>query len=272
MSSATGIVMTGRVFSITGGASGIGLATAKLLARHGAAAIWIADIQSKLFDKVGKELSEINKDTKFYFDKIDVGDSLQVDQWVQRIVAESGGLHGAANVAGVTDQILRMGGKEPVTLSIDDDQWRRIFRINTEGVMYCVRAEIRAMLKMDKGSNPAIVNVASIAGITPGAGSVSYGASKAACVHFTQSVGKDLSGRGVRINGVLPGAVWTPMLMRATGQFPDMSDAAAVGPPAGSGILMPEEVAEAIVWMLSEKCLNLNGVCLPIGEVKVSNR
>ncbi|KAH8842766.1 hypothetical protein MCOR27_011480 [Pyricularia oryzae] len=274
MVSKSGIDMTGRVFSITGGASGIGLATAQLLARNGAAAIWIADVQSELFDKVRKKLNDINQNTKIYLDKVDVGNSAEVDQWVQRIVAESGGLHGAANVAGVAATYRHTDGEQPSTLEMDDDEWRRVFRVNADGVMYCTRAQVRAMVKMDKGSNPAIVNVSSLAATKASATLLAYAASKAACAHFTQCVAKDLAGRGLRINSVLPGGVWTPMVMKAIGISPDSADDAdpveVAAQAQNAGCILPEEAAEAIVWLLSENCLQLNGIAVPIGEMDVS--
>ncbi|TLS25367.1 hypothetical protein PpBr36_06906 [Pyricularia pennisetigena] len=259
--------IAGRVYSITGGASGIGLATAHLLAREGAAAIWIADVQTDLFDKVRAELNDTNKDTKIYLDKIDVGDSAQVDQWVQRIVEESGGIHGSANVAGGGDPMPPMGGEVPALLSLTDDAWRRIFRLNADGTMYCTRAQVRAMVKMDKGSHPAIVNVGSIASLVPGAGGYAYGASKVACDYFSQNVAKDIFPTGLRINCVLPGMTLTPLLQSTMGPNPAEKFQGNTAIDASKmSLISAEDVARTIVWLMSEHSLTVNGASVTVGQ------
>ncbi|TLD11139.1 hypothetical protein PgNI_05463 [Pyricularia grisea] len=234
-----------KVYSITGGASGNGLATAKLLAREGAAAIWIADVQAELFDKARSELNETNNNTKIYLDRVDVGDSAQVHQWVQRMVSESGGIHGSANAAGIVDPVLPMGrrgtGSRP-----------------PYGRGVATHLSLRAMLKMEKVSNPAIVNVASIAALTTGMGGYAYGASKAACDYFNQSVAKDGFGRVLGINSVLPGPTLTPLSKdRATN---------GINGRRGTTPIYPEDVARTIVWLLSEHSFTVNGASVPVGQ------
>ncbi|TLD19103.1 hypothetical protein PspLS_09831 [Pyricularia sp. CBS 133598] len=269
MPSPLGINMAGRVFAITGGASGIGLATAELLARHGAAAIWIADMQTGLFDKTQKQLNDINKDTEVYLDKVDVSDSAQVEQWVERIVTKSGVLHGALNSAGIAYPFGPIGGEEPAILKEDTELWRRVLNINLEGTVYCTKAEVQAMLKMAKGSNPAIVNVASMAAINHHVGAFAYGSSKAAVTHFSQTMSNDVAVHGLRVNCVLPGAVYTPMLESSVGLAApkggkDNATATASSGHQAQGIY-PEDVARVIVWLLSEHSLTVNGVNLPVG-------
>lgn len=95
-----------RVFSVTGGASGMGAATVRLLAQHGAGSIWIADWNDGNFGQIKEEVERINPLTKVHTHKVDVSDPKQVDDWVASIMAESGVLHGAANVAGLSQPAL----------------------------------------------------------------------------------------------------------------------------------------------------------------------
>ncbi|KAH8841632.1 hypothetical protein MCOR02_003750 [Pyricularia oryzae] len=265
MASPLEINMAGRVFAITGGASGIGLATAELLARHGAAAIWIADMQTSVFETVQKHLSDLSKDTEVHLEKVDVSDSAQVEQWVERIIAKSGVLHGAVNSAGVSYPFDSLFQEEPVILREGSELWRRVVNINLEGTVHCTRAQVRAMLKMEKGSNPAIVNVSSAAAINHQVGAVAYSASKASVSHFTTAMGNDLAAHGLRVNAVLPGAVYTPMLESSLGlKAPEKTD----DPTAAPRCIYPVDVARAIVWLLSENSLCVNGINLPVGGLQ----
>ncbi|KAI6355241.1 hypothetical protein MCOR25_008283 [Pyricularia grisea] len=123
------------------------------------------------------------------------------------------------------------------------------------------------MLKMEKGSNPAIVNVASIAALTTGMGGYAYGASKAACDYFNQSVAKDGFGRVLRINSVLPGPTLTPLLKVGLGAWSDEDRATnGINGRRGTTPIYPEDVARTIVWLLSEHSLTVNGASVPVGQ------
>lgn len=162
-----------KVFAITGGASGIGLATAKNLFSKGAT-ICLADIDPEAIASAESYFSssqtpaqngnsdflhhhqpQQQQQQSFSMTRIDVSKRAQVDAWIDNVVARFGRLDGAANVAGV---IGRGHGKDAVT-DLDDDEWDRILAVNLTGLMYCLRAELRKIA--DKGS---IVNVSSIHG------------------------------------------------------------------------------------------------------------
>ncbi|KAF5715316.1 hypothetical protein FMUND_6914 [Fusarium mundagurra] len=257
MASRLGINLTGRVFSVTGGASGMGLATATLLARHGAAAVWIADPQTARFDSARAQITAANSSTDVHLEAVDVSDSKQVDSWIERIVSKSGGLHGSANVAGLPQTLKIPNG--PNLLGETDDLWRKIMSVNLDGVMYCTRAQVRAMVSMEKGSNPAIVNVSSMGAINHGGALYAYTTSKAGCEHFTRNAAKDVFPYGIRINGVLPGNTTTPMSDQFFEGLPqEMRD--QIMEKAGlSSSIQPEDIARAVVWLLSENSLTVNG-------------
>ncbi|EHA51384.1 3-oxoacyl-[acyl-carrier-protein] reductase [Pyricularia oryzae 70-15] len=221
-----GINTTGRVYSITGGASGIGLR---------------------------KEVKEINQDTEVYLEDVDVGDNAQVQDWVQRIIKTSGALHGSANVAGIPQKAYT--GGRPAILIESDQEWERILRVNLDGVKYCTRAQVEAMLSMDKGSHPAIVNVTSrwhsrtMLAPMP---------TKSAKPHASISP-RPLPTTSAR-------STLTPMTKVFFGDIPEgkfEETMEAYGLPPTP--LQPEDVARVIVWLLSENSLDVNGNGLPVG-------
>lgn len=191
-----------KVFAITGGASGMGASTCRLLAEKGAGVICVGDLESKGFAELQQSISKINPSTKVHCKTLDVSSSESVDEWIRDIVATFGDLHGAANVAGLPQAIgVR---KIPAILEETDEAWDRILGVNLNGIFYCTRAEVRAMKQLPQGSR-AIVNVASMASLQHNPDIYAYRTSKAACAHFTTSVAKDTNDLGIRINAVSPG-------------------------------------------------------------------
>lgn len=146
--------LEGKVYAITGGASGIGLATAKNLSSKGAI-VCIADVDADALEKADQYFSQ-SAPNKYSIAKVDVSKRDEVDAWIEGIVSEHGRLDGAANIAGV---IPKKSYGKPVT-ELDDEDWDRVIAINLTGTMYCLRAELRKIV--DGGS---IVNIASIHGL-----------------------------------------------------------------------------------------------------------
>lgn len=147
------MTMEGKVFAITGGASGIGLSTAKTISSRGAT-VCIADIDPKAMQEAEEYFKE--KNVPFTVTKVDVSQREEVDSWIEGIVEKYGRLDGAANVAGIIGKAHGTAG----VADLDDDEWHRIIAINLTGMMYCLRAELRKVV--DGGS---IVNISSIHGL-----------------------------------------------------------------------------------------------------------
>ena len=145
--------LQGKVYAVTGGASGIGFATAKLLAQRGAIPC-IADIDPQAMEVTKAYFTE--QGVPFMITKVDVSQRDQVDSWVQSIVKEHGRLDGACNSAGV---IGKSHGVTPVK-DLEDSEWHKIIGVNLTGTMYCLRAQLQNIA--DKGS---IVNITSIHGL-----------------------------------------------------------------------------------------------------------
>lgn len=154
--------LEGKVFAITGGASGIGLATAKILWARGAT-VCIADVDADAMRQAEADLSSLpspssssSPPASFSIARVDVSKRAEVDAWIDGVAARHRRLDGAANVAGI---IGRAHGITAVA-DLDDDEWDRILAVNLTGAMYCLRAELRRVV--DGGS---IVNVSSIHGL-----------------------------------------------------------------------------------------------------------
>jgi NAD(P)-dependent dehydrogenase (short-subunit alcohol dehydrogenase family) len=145
--------MEGKIIVLTGGASGIGLATAKLIASRGATAC-IADVDPKALEAAEAHFGPLK--VPFMVSKVDVSKRAEVDQWIDAVVEKYGRLDGAANCAGI---IGKHHGLRAVA-DLEDDEWDKIMAVNLTGMMYSMRAQLRKIV--DGGS---IVNVASVQGV-----------------------------------------------------------------------------------------------------------
>lgn len=184
--------MQGKVFAVTGGASGIGLGTAEVLYARGAS-IGIGDIDQEALDSAAKVFA--NDTERVLFTKLDVSKRSSVDDWISSIVAKFGKLDGAANSAGVIGKHHGTRGVE----NIEDDQWDLIIGVNLTGMMYCLRAELAAM----KGPG-SVVCVSSIQGTVGFAKHAAYAASKHGVLGLVRSAAQEVGERDIRVNAVSP--------------------------------------------------------------------
>jgi NAD(P)-dependent dehydrogenase (short-subunit alcohol dehydrogenase family) len=187
---------SGKVIAISGGASGIGLATAKLLVSQGAN-VSISDIDDDALQRATKDILETcgaQHKGNILAVAADVRSTAQVKAWIDSTIDKFGKLTGGANMAGIT-------GHEPTTTAanIEDDLWERIIGVNLTGVMMCQREQLRVM--QDGGS---VVNCASVAGIRGVKGQAAYSASKHGVVGLSKSAAKEMAARKIRINVVAP--------------------------------------------------------------------
>ncbi|EON67603.1 hypothetical protein W97_06971 [Coniosporium apollinis CBS 100218] len=243
----------GRVIAITGAASGMGLALSKLLSSRGAS-LSLADVQesalSSALEAVKAESS--NSSAKFLTCKTDVRDRSQVDAWIKQTVDELGGLHGAANLAGVIGRNHDSKGVEDQ----DSGEWDFVLGVNLTGVMHCLSAQVRHFSK-EGGS---IVNAASIAGLMGRPNTSAYVASKHGVIGLTRSVAKETGVRRIRVNCIAPGYILTPMVEKAS----KISDQPVDTNPEIKATALQragkaEEVARLIAFLLSEESSYITG-------------
>lgn len=187
---------SGRVALITGAASGVGLATAKLLLGAGAQ-VALVDLRQDALDAARDELG-----ADVVLCAADVTSSAALDGAVAATLSAYGRLDILVNSAGIAGESLP-------TLEVSDAEWERVMAINANGTFYAMRAALPSMIGNGYGR---IVNVASVAGKEGNPMAAAYSASKAAVIGMTKSVGKDVASTGVLVNCVCPAPIDTPMV------------------------------------------------------------
>ncbi len=158
--------------------------------------IFIADRNTEVFDSVRTELQSINNGTIVHMTKVDIASSSDVDAWIDGAVKKFGDINGAVNVAGVTQ---RPGVRaRPNILGETNEMWDSVTGINLAGVLYCRRAQVRAI--MDLQETRSIVNVASLASLIHGGGRFTYGVSKVGVLYLSASAAQDVLRHNIRVN------------------------------------------------------------------------
>lgn len=232
----------GRVAFVAGGGSGIGAATARLLAQRGATIV-IGDIDDAAAQRVAAEL--VTKGAAASAVHLDTGDAQSVDQAIQSTSATYGRLDMAVNAAGITGRLVPCG-------DYDAADWHRIIAVNLTGLFLCMRAQIR---EMQKGGAGAIVNLSSVMGQAAMAGTVAYAASKHGVEGATKAAALDYATQGIRINAVAPGYVDTPMI---AGRSSNAEEKIVALHPMGR-IAQAQEIAEMVVFLLSPRASFVTG-------------
>jgi len=236
--------LDGRVALVTGGASGIGEAVAHRFAADGASVV-VMDVQDEAAERVAAALPSAVACAG------DVSDPDASERAVALAVKRFGGLHVAANVAGI-------GGPFASTEEYPIEAWRRITAINLDGVFFSMRAELRQMLAAGAGS---IVNMASIYSVVGRDSMIGYVASKHAVLGMTRAAALDCGARGVRVNCVGPATIRTPLL--AASQDQAGADRLAAGIPM-KRLGEPDEVANVVAWLASDEASFVNGSYYPV--------
>jgi len=247
--------LEGKRAVITGAASGIGEAAARLFVQEGAAVV-LADIDDDRGERIAEELGQGCR-----FVHADVCEDGAIDEAVATVVSVFGGLECLFNNAGNPGS---MGGIE----EIDAVSFDRTVAVHLRGVFLGIRAAARVMRPRGHGS---IINTASVAGFAANMAGHDYSACKAAIVQLTRTTANELGEHGVRVNAVCPGAIATAIWGRAAGLEGEqaqraarfmttaLSDAAPI-PRAG----LPADVAEAVLWLASDSSAYVTGQAIAV--------
>jgi len=240
--------LEGKVALVTGGTSGIGREAAVLFAKTGARVVVAGRREPE-----GKETVEMMRTAggDGLFVKTDVSKATEVEALVQTTTERFGRLDIAFNNAGVE------GVRAPITRQSEED-WDRTIDINLKGVWLCLKYEIRQMLK--QGGSGAIVNMASITGMVGAVAAAAYSASKHGVIGLTQTAALENAKSGIRINAVCPGFTETPMADRVL-RVPAVHEYVLSCHPIGR-LGRPAEIAEAVVWMCSDRASFMTGQSL----------
>jgi NAD(P)-dependent dehydrogenase (short-subunit alcohol dehydrogenase family) len=231
-----GTRLQGKTAVITGGCSGIGLATAKRFAEEGAQVV-IGDLDTANGDRIAGELGGT-------FVHVDVTNADQVDALFAKAKEAYGSVDIAFNNAGISppddDSILDTG----------IDAWRRVQEVNLTSVYLCCTAALPYMLEQKKGS---IINTASFVAVMGAATSqISYTASKGGVLSMSRELGVQFAREGVRVNALCPGPVNTPLLQELFAKDPERAARRLVHIPVGR-FAEPEELANAVLFLASDE-------------------
>jgi NAD(P)-dependent dehydrogenase (short-subunit alcohol dehydrogenase family) len=236
----------GKVAFVTGAGSGIGRASAMLFAARGAT-VAVSDINVISGEETVKLIKDAGGEAMFI--KLDVTKPEEVKTCIDRIVATYGKLDYAHNNAGVAH------GVAIPTAEYGDDDWDIQLRVNLKGMFLCMKYEIRQMLKQGKG---AIVNTASISGLSGRPASPAYVASKFGIVGLTKTAALEYVRTGIRINCVCPGPTYTGLFDHVATIIPNAEEGAKAQVPMGR-VAKPEEVAEGVIWLCSDAASFVTG-------------
>jgi len=238
----------GKVALVTGGAAGIGAATARLLAKEGAKVV-VADL---IADNAKKIAEEIGGTGIFY----DAERQDTIEALIQAIIDEHGRIdiiHNNAALVGPTAWF-----KDASVVDMDVDLWDKSFAVNVRGVMLVCKFALPHMVKAGNGGS--IINRASIGGLGGSPALTAYGTTKAAIIGFTRYVAAQHGKQGIRCNAIAPGVIQTEQLLDAVPDLPAAALAGVATPRVG----LPEDIANTVLFLASDESAFLTGETLRV--------
>ena len=242
-------LLDGKVGIVTGAAQGLGRATALLAAREGSAVV-VSDVQDAAGEAVAKEIRAAGGRAEFV--RADVTVPSDMEAAVARASGAFGKLDWACNNA-----VGGSGGFGPLH-EIDDRTWDRTLAVTLSGVFYAMKYEIAAMLASGGGS---IVNITSSGALKGEAMLAAYVAAKGGVDTLTMAGASEYAQRGIRVNSVAPGGMETPAIQRYFKKFPEHG-AKTIATNAQRRLGLPEEVAEPVIWLASDRASFVTGTCI----------
>jgi NAD(P)-dependent dehydrogenase (short-subunit alcohol dehydrogenase family) len=249
-------LVEGKTALVTGAASGIGRATALLFASEGGRVL-VCDRDDAGGRDTAAKIAAAGGTARFA--RADVSSEREVEAAVAAALDAFGRLDCAVNCAGVT------GAGGPLH-EIDLAGWSHTLDVNLTGVFLCMKHEIAAMLKQGSGS---IVNISSGAGFIAVPGLGPYCATKHAVLGLTKTAAVENARTGVRVNAICPGSIDTPMLRDSIASLPGMEKMVLSSQPGGR-LGRPEEIAEAAVWLCSDRASFVSGTSMSVDAASVA--
>jgi NAD(P)-dependent dehydrogenase (short-subunit alcohol dehydrogenase family) len=235
--------LDGKVAVVTGGCSGIGLATARRFAEEGARLV-IGDVNDDAGAQVVEELNALGGAEVATYVHVDVTSKDEVDALFRTAKETYGAVDIAFNNAGISPP------EDDSILDTDLDAWRRVQEVNLTSVYLCCKAALPYMLEQGRGS---IINTASFVAVMGAATSqISYSASKGGVLSMTRELGVQFAREGVRVNALCPGPVNTPLLKELFAKDAERAARRLVHVPMGR-FGEPEEMANAVLFLASDE-------------------
>jgi len=243
----------GKVVIVTGGSSGIGEAAALQFAREGAKVVVAARRKDKS-EAVVRQIEALGSEGLFL--QTDVTKRGDIEALVRGTLARFGRLDCAINNAGIAGPVM-----VPVA-ELEEESWDEVMNVNLKGVWMCMKYEIPAMLKQDKG---AIVNVSSIYGFKPSEiGTAHYCTSKFGLIGLSKTAAIDYGQQGIRVNVVSPGFTHSEIVDPYVESNPELMKTLVSRFSAMNRIGESDEVAEVITWLCSDAARFVNGAVVPV--------
>jgi 3-oxoacyl-[acyl-carrier protein] reductase len=237
--------LQGKAAVITGGARGIGKATAKALAEAGAG-IALFDVVNDVHE-TAKEIAALGVKAEGFI--ADVTQADPVRDVMKQVVERFGSLDILVNNAGIT--------RDNLLLRMTDEEWDKVLAINLRGAFVCLRAAARYMIRQRSGR---VINIASVVGVIGNPGQCNYSASKAGLIGLTKSAARELASRGVTVNAIAPGYIQTAMTNALT---EEQRNAVLATIPLQS-LGTPEDVASAVLFLASDDARYVTGHVLHV--------
>ncbi|KAK7885321.1 hypothetical protein LTR67_010499 [Exophiala xenobiotica] len=243
--------LAGKVVSVTGAASGIGLATARSLYARGAL-LALCDVRKDALDHAIPEITasdQSSSKSRITTSVVDIRHSNQVNEWVNSTISHYDRIDGAANIAGILGKSFGVGD----LTQIDDEEFDKVTSVNLKGLFNCMRAQLKVMK-----SGASIVNASSTTGLEGHPMNSVYSATKHAVIGLSKSAAGEFGARGIRVNCVAPGIFATPMV-GSIGELDkdNMSSVFARVPLGRMGD--PAEAANVFCFLLSDEASFMTG-------------